>query len=419
MDVATNWCSYMKIELTDLLVKSLKPGIKPIFEPGSNKKISNKTCDGACETGKAYDVMDRSDVKGFGVRVLPSGVKTFILLRRFPGSSNPTRRALGIYKELIFENGEFVEFGLEMAREEARKWNAMVKAGIDPADEIERKRRAKIEAEQSAIEAERVKLETTLEAAFTAYFKHKSKLRSIVQIERDMRREFRWLDRPLSDITTAEVKKTIRGILPRGSETAKNSFRRLTTFFKWAIATGDYDLAASPCAAIDIGALIGDSSPSRELRELADVELAAYWRAAEAIGYPFGPFFKLLALSACRRNEVARASWAEFDLKAKLWVIPASRMKGRETGKAKAREHAVPLTPAIFTLLESLPRFNGGDFLFSADSGKRPVCGFSVAKERLDAAMRADLEAQGEAFKSFTIHDIRRTCRTRFSALRI
>ena len=44
-------------------------------------------------SGKRYDVMD-TDVPGFGVRVSEIGQKTFILIARYPGSSNPTRRAL-------------------------------------------------------------------------------------------------------------------------------------------------------------------------------------------------------------------------------------------------------------------------------------------------------------------------------------
>ena len=44
-------------------------------------------------TGERYDVMD-ADVPGFGVRVSERGQRTFILIARFPGSSNPTRRAV-------------------------------------------------------------------------------------------------------------------------------------------------------------------------------------------------------------------------------------------------------------------------------------------------------------------------------------
>jgi integrase len=128
------------------------------------------------------------------------------------------------------------------------------------------------------------------------------------------------------------------------------------------------------------------------------------------MGYPFGKLFQLLLLTALRRDEAANACWVEIDMATKLWVIPPERMKG---GSA----HAVPLTAEISALLESLPRFSGGDFLFSTTGGQRPVSGFSKAKARLDGLMRKELEAQDMPFEDFVIHDIRRTCRTRFSAL--
>ena len=54
--------------------------------------------------GKRYDVMD-TDVPGFGVRVTEIGQRTFILIARYPGSSNPTRRALGEYPALSLTEG--------------------------------------------------------------------------------------------------------------------------------------------------------------------------------------------------------------------------------------------------------------------------------------------------------------------------
>ncbi len=79
--------------------------------------------------------------------------------------------------------------------------------------------------------------------------------------------------------------------------------------------------------------------------------------------------------------------------------------------------HAVPLTDDVIALLNSLPHYSGGDFVFTTTGGRRPVSGFSKAKARLDAQMCAELEAQGQSLEPFVIHDIRRTCRTRFSAL--
>jgi hypothetical protein len=65
-----------------------------------------------------YDVMDM-DVPGFGVRVSETGQKTFILLARYPGSQNPTRRAIG----------EYPAISLQKARERAREWREFASAG--------------------------------------------------------------------------------------------------------------------------------------------------------------------------------------------------------------------------------------------------------------------------------------------------
>ena len=225
-----------------------------------------------------------------------------------------------------------------------------------------------------------------------------------------MRREFKdWMDLPLADITPSVVKAAIQAVVDRGAPTNAHFLLAVTrAFFNWVIDSGDFNLEVSPCAKFKPTVLIGPRNVGA--RVLKDYEIAAYWRAAEALGYPFGRLFQLLLLTALRRNEAADACWSEIDLDAKLWVIPAERMKG---GAA----HSVPLTPEILTLLESLPRFSGGDFLFSTTAGRRPVSGFSKAKARLDALMRAELEAQDRQFEGFVLHDIRRTCRTRFSAL--
>ena len=83
----------------------------------------------ADEQGTHEDVWD-SGFPGFGVRVSDTGRRTFILAARYPGSSNPTRRALGVYDKI----------SLEDAREKARAWHKLVAKGIDPesAEEVAR-----------------------------------------------------------------------------------------------------------------------------------------------------------------------------------------------------------------------------------------------------------------------------------------
>ena len=85
------------------------------------------------------------------------------------------------------------------------------------------------------------------------------------------------------------------------------------------------------------------------------------------MGYPAGPLYRLLVLTGLRLNETADAKWSEFDLRNGAWIVPAARMKGRD---GRVADHVVPLTADIAALLESLPRFKSGDFLFSTTFGK-------------------------------------------------
>jgi integrase len=149
---------------------------------------------------------------------------------------------------------------------------------------------------------------------------------------------------------------------------------------------------------------------------LTDDELRAFWGATEKYEYPYGSLYRLLLLTGLRLGEACGARWSEFDLAKKQWTIPASRMKKTKDG---AKPFVVPLTDPILELLESLPRFNSGDALFSNNHGKRPlkVANFSDPKERLDKLMVVGLG--GAALPSFVNHDIRRTVRTHLSALKI
>ena len=98
---------------------------------------------------------------------------------------------------------------------------------------------------------------------------------------------------------------------------------------------------------------------------------------------------------------------SELDLENASWTIPAARTKNK-------RPHIVPLTDDAVALLSELPRFKAGQYLFSYN-GTTPVAGHSVGKARLDALM----QAQATYPIRFRTHDLRRTVRTRLSALRV
>jgi integrase len=70
-------------------------------------------------------------------------------------------------------------------------------------------------------------------------------------------------------------------------------------------------------------------------------EMPAFMRKVRARDSAPARALELLALTAARRDEVRCATFGEFDLKAKVWVIPAARTK---TGKKSGEPHVVPLS---------------------------------------------------------------------------
>lgn len=324
-------------------------------------------------------------VPGLALRVTSAGHKSFVLIARYPRNpKNPTRRALGDYGEIT----------LEQARQTARDWLAQIGRGIDPKIEA---------ARQKAAEQRR---QTNTFAAVAAEFleRHASGLKKQEEARRIIEAEFvkRWGQRPITDILPEEASVAIRAIVTRGAPyQAHNAFGYLRRLFNWAIGTHEFGLATSPVGQLKPADLIG----KREARErvLTDTELSAIWRAANSMGYPYGPLFQMLILTGQREREVADIVWSEVDFGKRLWTVPASRMKG-------GRAHEVPLCQEATALLQSLPRFNGGEFVFTTTSGAKPVNGFSKCKARMDRAT---------GITGWKIHDLRRTMRTHLSALPI
>jgi integrase len=216
-------------------------------------------------------------------------------------------------------------------------------------------------------------------------------------------------EKPITEIDDEDVAAFLTE--KRGTPaTAHNLFVHLRCVFARAIEARRFGVKISPTAHIKPLKLIGDGN-GRD-KTLSDDELRAFWHAAETLPYPEGPAYRLLALTGLRLNEVVRASWPEFDLAKREWTIAAGRMKGRP---GKARAHLVPLTEAMIEILNELPRFDGGDFLFSRSHGKAPVNFGTKIKRKLDAAMLAELGK----LSPWVNHDIRRSVKSNMSALRI
>jgi integrase len=358
------------------------------------RTLTDRTLKSLRGADKPFDVRD-TEVRGLRVRVMPSGQRSFVLLARYGGKhSAPTRRALGVYDEM----------SLEEAREEARRWKKLIKKGIDPTAVKERER----------VEKEREQ-KNTFRAVLAAYNKDKLEgLRRGHEVNRDLEKladDTGWGGRPITEITALEVRDFIKQYKARGKiHHAHNLLGYIRRLFNWAIDQHVYTgLESSPCDRLKPNALIGKKKIRK--RVLSDFELRVLWLATIAIGYPYGPFYQMLLLTGQRKSEVAAMRWSEIDLANKLWVIPAERMKMDEP-------QVIPLSDEALAILASLPRFEG-DYVFSFNGGVSPIASDSEYKQRLDEEILKLLRENDPraTLAHFQNHDLRRTLRTRLSAI--
>jgi len=335
----------------------------------------------------SQEVWDQQ-LRGFGCRASKRGIVSFFAMRRARGSG----------KSIRIKVGNFPAMSLSEARDRARDLLLEMQDGIDPR--IRKAEEARLEAAKQA--------STFAAGAETFIARHVVSKRTARSIENLIRRELipRWGERPLADITRADVVALIDEIVDRGHpEAARQAFAYTRRLFGWAVPR--YGLDQAPTDHVSTKDLIGAKSFRR--RVLNEREIALLWRAtAGSEAAYFGPYARLLLLLGVRRTELGRATWLEFELDAGRWLIPPGRMKSDEP-------HSVSLAPAAVEILRSLLTSHARGTSYVIGGG--PPIHYSRAKRQLDAAMTA--VNGGKAIPRWTWHDLRRTFRTGLSGLKI
>jgi integrase len=329
---------------------------------------------------------------GLCFRVTAGGARSWSVLYRFAGELR--RDTLGPYPKI----------GLAKARQMAGKTLESAGAGIDP-----RAAKAAAKAEETRREAE------TVDVVAERFIERYASQRRWGELERVMRRDVmpEWGKRPVAEITRKDILTLLDTIAERAPVQANRTLTVLQIFFGWCL---DRYIDADPAARI--------KKPTKETtreRVLADAELRALRTGCDRLGWPFGPLFQLLALTACRRSEIAELAWTEIKKPEKRIELAGTRYK---TG----RPHVVPLSELALRIIEDLPQVGTNSGLVFTTTDETPVSGLSKAKRNLDKFMLEELQREaaerGEDPSSVTLppwvpHDLRRTARTNFSKLGI
>jgi integrase len=348
------------------------------------------------EVGKKDRLVFDEVCPGLGVRVTVKGTKNFLAQWTDPVTRRKVRDPIGVWGNIT----------IEQARYGARMRLGAVAKGIDPkAERLRMQAEAQRERAESALTFEALILE------WRVLHLARRRPRYAAEAERAIRCGLPdLLNRPAARISRTDAFKALQQIVDADKAvTAGRTMAYARACFAWGKKNDK--VRENPFAGLSI-----DAGATERERTLSDTEITQVWGAADTLGYPFGPFYKLAILTLQRRAEIAGLRWSELDDPddPALWVIPGSRMKN-------GKPHDVHLSEPARAVLRSVPRVHGCDLVFSTTTyrlggnvephGKRksepmPISGFSQGKRYLDAMIK---QIYGKPIANWRLHDLRRT----------
>jgi integrase len=315
------------------------------------------------------------DGRGLWLRVIASGARSWIYRFMLAGRA----REMGL--------GSLADVSLAEARELAREARALVRQGVDPI--------AKRQAARSQLRLDAAKAMTFQECAERYIASHEAGWRN-------SKHAAQWPSTlqayaypvfgslPVQSIDVGLVMKALEPIWQVKPETASRVRGRIESVLDWATARG-YRSGENPARwRGHLENLLPKKSKVRRVKHhaaLPYVDLAAFIATLRRQKGAAARALEFAILTAARTEEVLGAPWPEIDLEARLWTIPAERMKAD-------KEHRVPLSGAAIAVLEGMQEIRSGDFVFPGARARRPLSNmaFLMLLRRMG---RGDLTAHG------------------------
>ena len=275
------------------------------------------------------------DGSGLCLRLLPTGAASWQFVYRLRGLGRS-----GTQKTVTL--GAWPAIDVRKAAEEAKRLAGEVAAGRDPrADIRETKRR-----ERAVVGAALDDYETWVVSRRLS-----GRRGDDVALRRGLSH---LLQRDLTELDRVILIDAIERIERSGRIGAARDFRKcLRTFLNRQLSLGV--IAVDPLAGYRMPAATKDDTIEAEEhgKALSEDEIVALWRAASAIGGPFGGLVRMGLMTGLRRGELAAMQWDWIDRDALRITVPGKAMKN-------GREHAVPITAMIARLLDETPDRGGG-----------------------------------------------------------
>lgn len=327
-----------------------------------------------------------ADSGGLYLEIAPTGSKRWFWKYRKQGKEG--RMALGRYPDV----------SLAAAREARDEAKRIKDGGFDPVQERKVEKRRVATSQGQTFEAVARQWYAMNAPGWSSHHQ----IRELRNLEKDL---IPWLgQRNVGEIEPPELLQTLRRVEARGALDVAH--RVLTTargVLAYAVATG----GAERNAALDLKKAL-QPHHGKHFAAITDPDkLSELLRAIH--GYMGSPIVRTaLALAPIlfqRPTELRAMAWAEVDLDAALWSIPAARMKRSVKEKKHGDPHLVPLPSQAVALLRDLQPLTGaGPLVFPGARGKdRPIS---------DNTLRAALQTLGYSSDVQTVHGLRATART-------
>ncbi|EBG9911896.1 DUF4102 domain-containing protein [Salmonella enterica] len=148
---------------------------------------------------------------------------------------------------------------------------------------------------------------------------------------------------PVQQIKARTLVEALEPIKARGAlETVRRLVQRINEIMIYAVNTGLID--TNPASGIGMAL---EKPKKQNMPTLRPEELPKLMRSLimSNLSVSTRCLIEWQLLTLVRPSEASGARWVEIDLDAKLWTIPAERMKAK-------REHIVPLSPQALDILE-------------------------------------------------------------------
>lgn len=347
----------------------------------------NKSSVDATKPGASEFLLWDDKLAGFGLKVTPTGVKTYLFQYRLGGRAGKTRR---------FTIGKHGKLTPDAARKEAERLAVLVSQGVDPQQQKQDNARKAVDlafkgyAQTFVDDCLKVRWKTSHKDGESLLRLYATPVLGT---------------KPLHDITRADIRAVLQKAKGKVA-TSRNLFAVLRRLFRWAVSQGDIDV--SPIAGMEPPPL-----PVKRDRVLSDQELKLAWNASAELGYPFGPLIRLLITTGQRVEEVSGLEWSELEKGKAMWTLPAERAKNSSASMVPLSTLAVAELNALAKRSKRKDGWPRTGFVFST-TGKTSVSGHSRAKRRLDReiAILAKKEEDAINVAPWRFHDLRRTLAT-------